>query len=111
MSPLLKDYLNKRIVIVTTEGQCIVATLEGFDKNTNLVLIDVHERYQETPVIKIQLLRGSEVVACGLLDDTYEEKADLTVEAGHLKDTRNRIKDEYLVWEKVWIQQKANETK
>ncbi|EDO17926.1 hypothetical protein Kpol_1010p42 [Vanderwaltozyma polyspora DSM 70294] len=103
MSPLLKDYLNKKIVIITTEGRCLLATLEGFDKNTNLVLSQVHDRFGSSGVVQaVQLLRGSEVVSCGLLDDGYDEADDLSNESvTPLKDTKNRIEDEYAIWEKI----------
>ncbi|CCF58352.1 hypothetical protein KAFR_0E01990 [Kazachstania africana CBS 2517] len=103
MSPLLKEYLNKKVVIVTTEGQCVIGTLEGFDKSTNLLLSSVYERFAKPEDItsQVQILRGSEVVLCGL----YDDKADLFGGTGgnvpSLKDTKNKVKDEHLIWFKV----------
>lgn len=99
MSPLLKDYLNQRIVIVTTDGDCYVATLEGFDKSVNLLISDVRRRSDGEMVSLALTLRGSEVVLCGLLTSDHPEKlGDLPT----LRDTKNKIQDEYLIWEEVW---------
>lgn len=102
MSPLLKDYLGQRIVIITTEGQCFVATLEGFDKNTNMLISNVRSRSNNALVSMAQVLRGSEVVLCGLLVENEALNLD-TVPT--LKDTKNKIQDEYLIWEQVWEKQ------
>lgn len=101
MSPLLKDFLNQRIVAVTTEGQCLVAMLQGFDKNTNLLLSDVHERFTGKAVSPAYILRGSEVVFCGLLEESAEEKFGDSVPSP-LRDTKNRVPNEHLIWRKVW---------
>lgn len=102
MSPLLKDFLGQRIVIITTEGQCLVATLEGFDKNTNMLISNVHSRSNDALVSMAQVLRGSEIVLCGLLVENEEPNLH-TVPT--LKDTKNKIQDEYLIWEQVWEKQ------
>ncbi|CCE61101.1 hypothetical protein TPHA_0A00160 [Tetrapisispora phaffii CBS 4417] len=124
MSPLLKDYLNRRITIVTTEGRCIIAKLEGYDKNTNLVLssvVDYFASAADDKGISIQMLRGSEVVICGLLEDDLENNDNEEeavhenkkrkieeVEAVPIKDTKNIIKDEHLIWEKVWEEKESH---
>lgn len=99
MSPLLKDLLYKRIVVITTDGQCFVANLEGFDKNTNLILSNVIKRSTGDPISICHFLRGSDVVCCGLL----EEYADETFkEAFPLKDTKNKLKNEHMIWSMIW---------
>lgn len=95
MSPLLKDYLHRRVLLITTAGDCILATLEGFDKNTNLVVSDVMDRCTLRPLAMAQAVRGSEIVAMGPIDEVPTD----TVAA--LKDTRNKIRHEHLIWEKV----------
>ncbi|QLQ81159.1 hypothetical protein HG537_0E05140 [Torulaspora globosa] len=98
MSPLLKDYLNQRIVIVTTDGDCYIATLEGYDKSVNLLISDVRRRCDGELVSIALTLRGSEVVLCGLLaEDQPEKLGPLPM----LKDTKNKIPDEYLIWEEA----------
>lgn len=96
MSPLLKDYLGQRIVIVTTDGDCYVATLEGYDKSVNLLISDVRNRSNGELLSIALTLRGSEVVLCGLLP---QDQVDFIENLPMLKDTRNKIQDEYLIWE------------
>ncbi|AQZ17158.1 LSM8 (YJR022W) [Zygosaccharomyces parabailii] len=98
MSPLLKDYLNRRVLVITTAGECLLATLEGFDKNTNLIMSDVIDRCSLKPIAMAQAVRGSEIVTIGPFEGSLEPSETLP----KLKDTRNRVKDEYLIWEKVW---------
>lgn len=98
MSPLLKDYLNQRIVIVTTDGDCYIATLEGYDKSVNLLISDVRRRSDGELVSIALTLRGSEVVLCGLLTNDQPEKLG---PLPMLKDTKNKIPDEYLIWEEA----------
>lgn len=83
---------------MTTAGECLLATLEGFDKNTNVVVSDVVDRYTSKPVAMAQAVRGSEIVAMG----PFEGKLESADSLPRLKDTKNKIKDEYLIWEKVW---------
>lgn len=99
MSPLLKDYLGQRIVIITTEGDCYVATLEGYDKSVNLLLSNVRRRSDDELLSIALTLRGSEVVVCGLLSNN--EVGKLGEEVPALKDTKNKVQDEYLIWEEV----------
>ncbi|SMN20776.1 similar to Saccharomyces cerevisiae YJR022W LSM8 Lsm (Like Sm) protein [Maudiozyma saulgeensis] len=110
MSPLLKEYLNKKVVLVTTSGECFIATLEGFDKSTNLVVSNLTNRFidddnTESNILShVQLMRGSEIVACGLYEPTDQETAGESryiVKAPTIHDTKNRVKDEHLVWMKV----------
>lgn len=91
MSPLLKQYLNKDIVVVTTAGEVMHVVLDGYDKYTNLVVKEGD---------KIRLLRGSEIVVCGLLEDAKALEG-LPMDSHVYKDTKNVIKDEYLIWEAV----------
>lgn len=86
-------------MIITTEGECYVATLEGYDKSVNLLLSNVRRRSDDQLLSIALTLRGSEVVVCGLLPDNEVEP--LGEEVAPLKDTKNKIKDEYMIWEKV----------
>lgn len=106
MSPLLKTFLGKRILIVTTEGECLVATLEGFDKYTNLLLSNIFDSNDKL-VSMAQVLRGSEIVLCGMPEDN--DNPTLKLEGvPKLKNTKNKIADEYLIWEAVWKSQSKN---
>ncbi|CUS24554.1 LAQU0S17e01552g1_1 [Lachancea quebecensis] len=104
MSPLLKDFLNKRIVVVTTDGQCVKAVLEGFDKSTNLLLSDVQDRVSGDVVASSYLMRGNQVVCCGLLEEEPSLQPDFGAESviTQLKDTKNIVPDEHLIWQRVW---------
>ncbi|SCU91383.1 LADA_0F09626g1_1 [Lachancea dasiensis] len=108
MSPLLKDFLNKRIVVVTTEGQCVCATLEGFDKSTNLLLSEAQDRISGSHLASSYMVRGSQIVCCGLLEDGAAALGSEETGAGvtALKDTRNIVEDEHLVWKRVWASRK-----
>lgn len=96
--------MNKRVVIIKVDGECLIASLNGFDKNTNLFITDVFNRINKEFICKAQLLRGSEIALVGLIeaesDDSLapidEEKVPV------LKDTKNRIEHEHVVWEKVY---------
>lgn len=128
MSPLLKDYLRKRVVIITVDGHTIVGTLEGFDKSTNLFLSQCRDNYEsdkqteQMEPLAIQICRGSEIVCCGVIEEdtkqetkeetTEEETAkekkedalDLVNQWPMLRTTKNIVKDEHLIWQKVWTQ-------
>lgn len=106
MSPLLKEYLYKKVVLVTTSGECLIATLEGFDKSTNLIVSKVYERFmgEDNILSEVQLLRGSEIVLCGLYEPSDVEKAResrFALDGLRINDTKNRITDEHIIWTKV----------
>ncbi|QID80479.1 U4/U6-U5 snRNP complex subunit lsm8 [Saccharomyces pastorianus] len=104
MSPILKEYLNKRVVIIKTDGQCLIASLDGFDKNTNLFISNVFNRINKEFVCKAQILRGSEIALIGLLDIEDDDSLAPIDEAKipMIKDTKNIIENEHIVWEKVY---------
>ena len=111
MSPLLKEYLSRRVVLITTSGECYIATLEGFDRNTNLIVSDVCDRFDKSRRVlsSVQLFRGSEVVACGLYEpdkdtDPLEKEEEEAIRVHPLKDTKNIIENEHIIWTKVFRQ-------
>lgn len=99
MSPLLKTYINQRIVIITTEGKCLTARLLGFDKSINLVLSDVEERFTGTNIASGYFLQGSQVVCCGLIGENNDEPNN---NVSKLQDTKNFIEMEHEIWGRVW---------
>ncbi|AMD18668.1 HBL234Cp [Eremothecium sinecaudum] len=99
MSPLLKDYLNQRVVIITTDGQCLLATLSGFDKSINLLLSDVKERFTQSSIAGAYVLQGSQVVCCGPFEDSG---SDSTEEVAQLQNTKNIVDREHEIWKEVW---------
>ncbi|AGO13460.1 AaceriACL125Cp [[Ashbya] aceris (nom. inval.)] len=99
MSPLLKDYLGRRVVVVTTDGRCLVATLEGFDKTTNLLLSDVRQRATGEGLASAFLLQGSQIVCCGPLEGGEPEQVPSATPLG---DTRNVVAREHDIWARAW---------
>lgn len=96
MSPLLKTYLNQKVIIITTEGTHIIGILIGYDKSINLAILGNNK--------ELQIHRGSEIVSCALLDDSIDEnKLQMEIaQFGTLPDTKNKIENEHLIWAKVW---------
>lgn len=135
MSPLLKEYLNQKVVVVTIDGHSIVGVLEGYDKSINLILSNVQSNYNLHKSIKessnngggggivsVQVCRGSEVVFCGVLSQEEggegkmekEEESDTlrnVTQWDILKTTKNIIKDEHLIWKQVWLQNQQKKKK
>lgn len=135
MSPLLKEYLNKKVVVVTTDGHSITGVLEGYDKSVNILLSNVQNNYNPSKlvnnssdggtsdrsnnIISMQVCRGSEIVFCGILsEEGGEEKIEKEVGTDTLKNitqwdilktTKNIIKDEHLIWRQVWLQRQQKE--
>lgn len=88
----LKEYLNKPVSVITSDGRNIVGELRGFDKSVNIVLDKSHERVFSTDkgVAKKPLgafvVRGDNIVLVGLLDEEEDVNRDLsTVKAPPLK--------------------------
>nr|4M78_A Chain A, U6 snRNA-associated Sm-like protein LSm8 [Saccharomyces cerevisiae S288C]4M78_H Chain H, U6 snRNA-associated Sm-like protein LSm8 [Saccharomyces cerevisiae S288C]4M7A_A Chain A, U6 snRNA-associated Sm-like protein LSm8 [Saccharomyces cerevisiae S288C]4M7A_H Chain H, U6 snRNA-associated Sm-like protein LSm8 [Saccharomyces cerevisiae S288C]4M7D_A Chain A, U6 snRNA-associated Sm-like protein LSm8 [Saccharomyces cerevisiae S288C]4M7D_H Chain H, U6 snRNA-associated Sm-like protein LSm8 len=96
MSATLKDYLNKRVVIILVDGESLIASLNGFDKNTNLFLTNVFNRISKEFISKAQLLRGSEIALVGLIDAENDDSLAPIDEkkVPMLKDTKNKIENE-----------------
>lgn len=135
MSPLLKEYLNQKVVVVTIDGHSIVGVLEGYDKSINLILSNVQSNYNLHKSIKessnsgggdgivsVQVCRGSEVVFCGVLSQEEEGEGKMEKEEESdtlrnvtqwdiLKTTKNIIKDEHLIWKQVWLQNQQKKKK
>lgn len=95
MSPLLKTYLNQKVIVITVDGTLVVGTLIGYDKLVNLTIL--------TDDKQLHIYRGSEIVCCGLLDDSSDtlQLQKQIGQFGDLPDTRNKIQNEHLIWAKV----------
>ena len=114
MSPLLKEYLGRRVVLITTSGECYIATLEGFDRNTNLIVSNVCDRFDKSQGVlsHVQLFRGSEVVACGLYEpDKNTDPLEGAIGVHPLRDTKNIIENEHVIWTKVFQQNSSQRHK
>jgi U6 snRNA-associated Sm-like protein LSm8 len=78
---------------MTTDGRTLVGTLECFDHTTNLVLSHTIERVirpQSDPEPSsiaehgLYLVRGDNVVICGLVDEDIDSKIDWTKVRGEI---------------------------
>ncbi|KAI4841380.1 hypothetical protein E4T44_07824 [Aureobasidium sp. EXF-8845] len=83
----LNQYMNKKICIITVDGRTLVGTLVSCDQVTNLVLKETVERVirpqddpeesSETPH-GLYMIRGDNVVVCGLVDEAMDSSIDWT---------------------------------
>ncbi|KAK1729241.1 hypothetical protein CaCOL14_002529 [Colletotrichum acutatum] len=83
----LGGYLNKKVLIVTSDSRILVGTLEAADQSTNLVLSSAQERVIQTPEssepsvevpLGLYLVRGDNVCTIGLVDEALDESIDWT---------------------------------
>ena len=78
---------SEKILIITVDGRTLVGTLVCCDQVTNLVLKDTIERVvrpqddpepsSETPH-GLYMIRGDNVVVCGLVDEAMDASIDWT---------------------------------
>ncbi|KAI4751979.1 hypothetical protein E4T45_14683 [Aureobasidium sp. EXF-8846] len=89
----LNQYMNKKICIITVDGRTLVGTLVSCDQVTNLVLKETVERVirpqddpeesSETPH-GLYMIRGDNVVVCGLVDEAMDSSIDWTKVRGEV---------------------------
>ncbi|KAF2143647.1 uncharacterized protein K452DRAFT_325602 [Aplosporella prunicola CBS 121167] len=81
----LQAYVNKKILVLTTDGRTLTGTLLSCDQTTNLVLSETWERIirpadDPEPSSEVQhglyLIRGDNVVVCGLVDEELDASID-----------------------------------
>lgn len=94
----LKDFLEKKIRVITTDARLFEGTLQGFDNSTNLIIsgcIEIiiypeeEEENQEIP-LGLYLMRGGSIVCIGEVDDTIDTDWK-TVKGQTLKGTKNPL--------------------
>merc|ERR1740123_1607831 len=79
----MTEFKDKMVSIITCDGRNIVGTMKGLDQQTNIILMDCHERmYSQTDGVEIEVLglyiiRGGNVGIIGLVDEDVEDKLDL----------------------------------
>ncbi|KAH3899042.1 U4/U6-U5 snRNP complex subunit LSM8 SCDLUD_004464 [Saccharomycodes ludwigii] len=102
MSILLKEYLNEKVMVLTTEGITLLGQLNGYDKNCNITLLHCYICGKTNDNKTHQIIRGSEIVFIALIDKEKKgiEEKDLIIKK--LPDTKNRLSNEYVIWGKVW---------
>lgn len=75
-------------MVVTTEGNLFAGTLLCVDQVTNLMLENAVQRFivsqdsdeesQDVPQMGTVLIRGDQVVLCGLVDEELDRQIDVT---------------------------------
>jgi U6 snRNA-associated Sm-like protein LSm8 len=85
--------LTEKICIITVDGRTLVGTLVSCDQVTNLVLKETVERVirpqddpeesSETPH-GLYMIRGDNVVVCGLVDEAMDSSIDWTKVRGEV---------------------------
>jgi len=78
----LQAYINKKVLVLTSDSRTLVGTLLSCDQMTNLVLSQTHERIirpldDPEPSSEVQhglyLIRGDNVAVVGLVDEELDE--------------------------------------
>ncbi|EAN31155.1 LSM domain protein [Theileria parva strain Muguga] len=74
MAPILEQFIECSVFVISVDGRVFVGVLKGFDQLTNLVLYNCLERvyHPDAPVeeleLGIYLLRGDNIVLVGEVD-------------------------------------------
>lgn len=83
----LNHYINKKVLVITADGRTLTGTLLSCDQLTNLVLSHTIERVirpADDPETSsevehgLYLIRGDNVVVCGLVDEELDASIDWT---------------------------------
>ncbi|KAF2209674.1 hypothetical protein CERZMDRAFT_46629 [Cercospora zeae-maydis SCOH1-5] len=81
----LNSYLNKKVLLILIDGRCMVGNLISCDQVTNLALENCVERIIKSPeddedseeeARGLFMVRGDNVVVCGLVDEELDGKID-----------------------------------
>ncbi|EHA53784.1 hypothetical protein MCOR27_005532 [Pyricularia oryzae] len=100
MVHLLNSYVDKRVVIMTTDGRMLIGTLINSDNQANIILYNVTERHiapadgdedsVDRPSVGTEIIRGSTILVVGLVDEELEGSIDWTKVRGEpIGDTYN----------------------
>ncbi|KAI9738659.1 MAG: hypothetical protein M1834_008164 [Cirrosporium novae-zelandiae] len=83
----LQHYVNKKVLVLTADGRTLTGTLLSCDQMTNLVMGGTVEHIIRPPddpeesseaIHGLYLIRGDNVVVCGLVDEELDAKIDWT---------------------------------
>ncbi|KAH6719032.1 hypothetical protein DL95DRAFT_385477 [Leptodontidium sp. 2 PMI_412] len=81
----LQGYVNKKVLVLTSDSRTLVGTLLSYDQMTNLVLSQTIERIIRPPDDPepssevphgLYLVRGDNVVVVGLVDEELDDSID-----------------------------------
>ncbi|KAI5949091.1 lsm8 [Candida theae] len=98
----LASFVGKKVHVITTDARFFEGVLEGFDKNTNIILSNsieriiypAHESDETNEAIPsgVNILRGNEIVCIGEIDDVLHAKINwLEMKGSPLKTTKNPL--------------------
>lgn len=94
----LKEFIGERIKIITLDGAVYMGKLDGFDNNTNVVLIDVVERrFSSTKPSEAKtsaglIIRGDNIMCIGTYDENVENNTNYSgIFAEKIKDSKNSL--------------------
>ncbi|KAK4229531.1 U6 snRNA-associated Sm-like protein LSm8 [Podospora fimiseda] len=92
----LNSYVEKKVLIITTDGRNLIGTLTAHDNTTNLVLSNTIERIIRSPdddepssevPLGLYLIRGENVCLVGLVDEPLDESINWTEVKGSVIGT------------------------
>ncbi|TVY16275.1 U6 snRNA-associated Sm-like protein LSm8 [Lachnellula hyalina] len=78
----LQHYVNKKVLVMTSDSRTLVGTMLSYDQMTNLVLSETIERIIRPPDDPepsseiphgLYLIRGDNVVVVGLVDEELDD--------------------------------------
>ncbi|QIX02256.1 hypothetical protein AMS68_007773 [Peltaster fructicola] len=96
----LQSYLNKKVLIITVDGRTLAGTLLACDQVTNLVLQNCEERIIRSPEEEepsavqpqgVYVIRGDNVVVCGLINEEVDDSIDWTKVKGAVIGTTKHV--------------------
>ncbi|KAI5967181.1 lsm8 [Candida margitis] len=98
----LVSFVGKKVHVITTDARFFEGVLEGFDKNTNIILSNSIERIiytvkgsnqaNEAIPSGVNIMRGNEIVCIGEIDDdTYSKINWMDMKGSPLKTTKNPL--------------------
>lgn len=82
--PLLDEYLEKAVSVITNDGRNIIGTLKGYDQVCNVIVAQSSERVfnpksptQVNP-LGVDVIRGDNIAVIGMIDgDSLDMKASV----------------------------------
>ncbi|EGW32249.1 uncharacterized protein SPAPADRAFT_50817 [Spathaspora passalidarum NRRL Y-27907] len=98
----LKEFMGKKVHVITADARFFEGVLQGYDNSTNIILQDcierilyseedVDEENQEIP-LGLYIIRGGEVACVGEIDPAKYATIDWsTLKASTLKTTKNPL--------------------
>ncbi|ODV78643.1 U6 snRNA-associated Sm-like protein LSm8 [Suhomyces tanzawaensis NRRL Y-17324] len=94
----LKEFLEKRVRVISTDARLFEGILQGFDKSTNIIISNCIERIiydddeeNQEIALGLYMMRGGTVVCVGEIDEEAAQGVDWLSVKGELKGTKNPL--------------------